>query len=396
MFNICNIYIIIWCVYNLHRYEVLPVENVENIFISKIPLGINLILSLYYFIKVNYKYRLPIYLKGLNVLLAMFVAYGVSSILIGDVHIIKASYIQINNASYIISILRSLLPIYAFYHFTVQGYLTVKTVKVWTMFFVVLYFVYYYIRSKTIVLETEQIEGEFTNNISYLLITLLPGLFLFKNKKIVLFSLLSFIMILVALCMKRGAMIIGVIVSVYMLYSIFKHHKFHNRLLMLLLGIVTLSSISIYVTNLYDSNEYFQHRVSETIEGDTSGRGVIVSTLINSFKYDTSVLQLFFGKGADATLDIAINYAHNDWLEILINQGLVGVLIFLIYWICFYKQYCLMGNNVYKYMTLTIFIIYFLSTIFSMSYNQVSTFAALLLGFSLVNGHRIPNVNNIG
>ena len=29
------------------------------------------------------------------------------------------------------------------------------------------------------------------------------------------------------------------------------------------------------------------------------------------------------------------NFAHNDWLEILTNQGLVGVVIYGFYWVCF-------------------------------------------------------------
>lgn len=384
LFNICNIYIILWCVYNLHRYEILPEEN---IFVSKLPLGINLIMSIYYFFKVNYKCRLPIYLKGLNLLLVMFVAYGVSSILLGGTHIIKASYIEINNASYIVSILRSLLPIYAFYYFAVQGYLTEKSVKIWALIFVAVYFVYYYVRSITIVVETDQVEGEFTNNIGYLLITLLPGLLLFKEKKIIFLSLLLFVMILVALCMKRGAIIIGIIVSVYMLYIIFKHSKISSRILLLLSSVFVFIYFTQYIGNLYEKSEYFQERVNETLEGDTSGRGIIVSTLLDSFKYDTSVLQVFFGKGADATLDIAVNYAHNDWLEILINQGILGVIVFMIYWICFYRQCANMCDNVYKNISVAIFIIYMLSTFFSMSYNQVSTFAALLLGFSLFENH---------
>ena len=150
-----------------------------------------------------------------------------------------------------------------------------------------------------------------------------------------------------------------------------------------------------YVNTLYSNNEYFQGRIESTLEGHSSGRDTIANTLINSFMQDTNIFQVLFGRGADSTVEIAGNYAHNDWLEILTNQGIIGVIIFLIYWVNYWKEIRSMRcKSNYRYILTLIFIIYFLSTLFSMSYNQVTTISALLMGYCLYYGHHKSNIIN--
>ena len=94
-----------------------------------------------------------------------------------------------------------------------------------------------------------------------------------------------------------------------------------------------------------------------------------------------------FGGGANHTLIVTDNYAHNDWLEILINQGILGILVYLFYWFKFWQEqrFC---RNIKKLnlarTSLTICILAsFLMTIFSMSYGDLPIGMSMAIGICL-------------
>ena len=71
------------------------------------------------------------------------------------------------------------------------------------------------------------------------------------------------------------------------------------------------------------------------MEGDISGRDNIAKLIIDYHGTQANVFQIVFGSGSDGTLRLIGAYAHNDWLEILFNQGIVGIIMYVIYWISF-------------------------------------------------------------
>lgn len=142
-------------------------------------------------------------------------------------------------------------------------------------------------------------------------------------------------------------------------------------------------------------NKYIQHRIEQTEEGATSGRDVIFAKLFSYFMHETSAWQFYFGSGANHTVAVAGNYAHNDWLELAVNQGCLGILVYLIYWICMYKTWRNSKSNSIIYSSFgAICVIFFLSTFFSMSYDNMSIYATLCLGYCLANMTKL-NGNNI-
>ena len=115
-----------------------------------------------------------------------------------------------------------------------------------------------------------------------------------------------------------------------------------------------------------------------------SGRDVVFSQLSSYFFNETSAWQFYLGSGANHTVAVAGNYAHNDWLELAVNQGCLGVLVYLIYWICMYKTWRHSKSLPTIYSSLgALLIIYFLSTFFSMSYGSMSIYATLCMGYCL-------------
>ena len=169
-------------------------------------------------------------------------------------------------------------------------------------------------------------------------------------------------------------------------YQTLKSAPRKTRYKIVLLSAAIIVATSFYVGNMLETSEYFQYRIEQTQEGSTSGRDVIFSKLSSYFFNETSAWQFYFGSGANHTVAVAGNYAHNDWLELAVNQGFLGVTVYLIYWICMYKTWRKSKSNSVIYSSLgALCIIFFLSTFFSMSYGSMSIYATLCLGYCLAN-----------
>lgn len=160
-------------------------------------------------------------------------------------------------------------------------------------------------------------------------------------------------------------------------------------------GIVVLTILSIvtvyFITNeILESYEYFIRRLESTLEGNISNRDVIYRTYFNHFISETNLFRFIFGNGANSTLKIGFNYAHNDWLELAINNGLTGVIIYALYFIALIKDYFVLKKKKNKYANVVFmaFIIMFMSSIFSMSYANISMPIAISLGYTMIYVNR--------
>ena len=102
-------------------------------------------------------------------------------------------------------------------------------------------------------------------------------------------------------------------------------------------------------------------------------------------------MQFLFGLGAQGTLSVNESYAHNDWIAILLEQGVFGLLLYLLYWIGFVISWIKSKDNADSFVALGLLIIIGLGkTLFSMYYLPItaemitsSGFFAITLGFFL-------------
>ena len=89
------------------------------------------------------------------------------------------------------------------------------------------------------------------------------------------------------------------------------------------------------------------------------------------------------------------NYAHNDWLEIAVNQGVLGIMIYILYWILFAKESLSKCYDPQIKMALQLlFIIYFMKTIISMSYYDMTIPATFALGYYLAQEKKNEQIIN--
>ena len=346
-----------------------------------------LLVSLYYAIYANHKYRLPVYFKGLNVLLIMFTIYGMILILSGEQIIIQASYRVTANTSYLKTILLSLLPIYAFYVFTRQGLLTEKSIRFWFFIFFILA-IRSFFRSQERQLEAALEAGssatQITSNMGYTFVGLLPALVYFQNKRMLQYILMVACAYFIVISLKRGAIICGAICIVWFLVVNLKKTDRNRRFIVLLLSVLVAVSLALIYNYMLSTSSYFNYRLAQTESGDSSGRDILYSTFFNHFINESDFMRFMLGYGANGTLKISFNFAHNDWLEIAINQGVIGLFIYLLYWIGLYRTWRWSRQQPQAFMSIGMFLsIYFLSTMFSMSYNSVTRFAAMVFGYSL-------------
>lgn len=320
------------------------------------------------------------YLKGLNVLLAMFTVYGVISMM--SMPTIQNRYSTTQSFNYLKTIYISLLPIYSFYYYTQKGKLDEKNLKVWVILFFMLAIVRYYTEQATRLME---IYGdETTNNSGYTILSLIPLIVYWREKSTFQYILLGVAMVFILMAMKRGAILIGALCVVWFLYQSFKNANRKAKIWVFVLTALVIVAGIYAVQYMLENSAYFVSRLEQTKEGNSSNRDIIFSSFWNYYLNETSVWQFLFGQGADASLKVFGAYAHNDWLEILINNGLIGAIIYLVYWIRFYKEWRNSKGNSVVFMVFGLtLLIYFVSTLFSMSYNGMSTYATCGFGYAL-------------
>ena len=174
---------------------------------------------------------------------------------------------------------------------------------------------------------------ETTNNMGYLFVALMPTVALFKNKIRIQYVILIFCMAFIMMGMKRGAIIIGAVSLIYFLYFNYRYNKNVSKIKVVGFSLLIIVAAFFITEYMIDSSDYFESRIEQTKNGSSSGRDKIYEHFWNHFKNELDSSKFLLGNGANATLGIGINYAHNDWLEIAINQGVLGLVIYFIYWL---------------------------------------------------------------
>ena len=167
-----------------------------------------------------------------------------------------------------------------------------------------------------------------TNNTGYYFAMLMPLMCIVINKKygIFLFAILLYFCIGSA---KRGAIGCFLICAFYFFFYSMKYNPIKKRNNQIIKIAVFLLIILWFAHYLYIDNFYLQARVERSIyENDLSGRDIIYAKLVDTYM-NGDLFALIFGHGMNKTIEIAGIFAHQDWLELLINHGLVGLLLYL-------------------------------------------------------------------
>lgn len=226
----------------------------------------------------------------------------------------------------------------SFYFISLYGYFKRSVLKVFTLLLAAL-FVYNILHFDVTTLG----EGEFNfasaNNKAYSLVALFPFLLLFWNKKWLMIILMVASLVFIVFCLKRGAMLCiaaYLIVTFYMIIKLNKRRHKYQLLTKIIIAIIIGAFVYAFI-DIYNDNEFLQKRFDHGSET----REAIYTKLFTGIE-DSNLLEMVMGHGPLSTVTVAGIYAHNDWLEVIYDFGILGIILYLLIPVAmfrFYKRY---------------------------------------------------------
>lgn len=349
--------------------------------LARIFQGLLILFGLYYVFIANTKYYLPVFFKGLNLLLAMFTIYGVALIIVNPYWVAHGTH------TYLKFIYIALLPVYPFYVFAKTGQLTEKNMRFWYILFLfVSIYAYNSMQARLLTHAAERGSSatEFTLVVGYHFAALLPGLVLFRKKPVLQYILLAICGYYIISAMKRGAILCGAVCILWFFISNWKSATYKQRKILIAVTFLVVLGGTYYVNYMLTNSRWFQHRVEQTKEGDDSNRTILYSRAYNYVMEEEDFLHLTFGNGAMYSYKAVGGPVHQDWLEIALCQGVLGVLIYLIYFICYFISWRRAKRYSPAFMAIGMsLIVYGLSSCFSMSYSSVKCYCSMVIGYYL-------------
>jgi len=343
--------------------------------ISQSILALVIVISTIYFFKQFFlKTKKPLFYKAWTLLLILNV-FG---------FIFTGSLKDPIHFSMFKGILISLLIFYPFYYF---AYKELLNSKILIQFFVIIFPVtifQFFTNEQNLLIELNS--DSVVNNFAYAFVGLIPFAFFFRNK-LLAYGAIVILMFFIITGAKRGALVAGALGLLLFMYFQLRIISKKNRWTGYAVSLFFIVALSYVTINFLESNEFLINRLESLREGNISGRDQIYATIFNTWYNDDSVTHFLFGYGfaGSTVLSGGGLVAHNDWLELLSNFGLLGVGIYLFF---FYTGFSSIRNATWnvnrKIIMLTILSIWFLTTLFSMGYtSDLGYIRAILIAFLL-------------
>lgn len=376
--TLCDIYVVLFALY---EYAAMYIRSSLASLGTYFPM---LLICIYGLYQAAFNYKTKGYINALIVFVLYLSFYGVIHWMSG------ARPGGIKPTAFLFGNFLSLAPVFVFYIGTIRGEIDERRMLVYLIVFIILSILRFRYNYVTHDMELEEGFSNvgFTNNAAYLFVSLLPFVFLFDKKPIMQYFVLIVLLYFIMNGMKRGAIFTTIgFLAVFAHYTIGREKVKNSKTKRLIpLLFLVLASYAIYyiVQNYWLNNDYFYYRVNSIEEGDSSGRDFIWKTLWNGFLNNGNVFQMLFGLGADGTVSIVGKHAHNDWLELLTDCGLVGVVVYLVYFYYFIKEaFKYKSQKPEMYFVTSCIVILFLRSLFSMSFMDMYIGISVALGYGL-------------
>ena len=374
------LYIFLWIVYLLNGVVFEP-----SGIVIRLSLLFIMLISLYNVYTAHIGRKQPKYVMGVDILVFVFTIYGVWFIF-DPVVLVNESGEKMIHYVYLKQVYMSLLPFYSFYTFSLCGSLNYKNILYLLPLFIILALIKYFDRQHLIQVDVYQ--DNFTNNVGYQFAAFLPYVFLLEKKKNIQYLLLLFLITMCFLSAKRGSIIVSLVFLGWFIYSRMRYSKRNKG--KLLLGTILVIVAVYYIFNYFVlNNAYFASRLDTTVGGDREEvRSLIYADLFDWFLHDNTTYGFLLGNGPYTSVKIIGMLAHNDWLEIALAIGCVGLVSYLFYWICLIqtaKVFKRGKKNLAYYILISFFLIYFMKSMFSMSYDTIPVAASMILALAIAN-----------
>lgn len=270
--------------------------------------------------------------------------------------------------SYVTSIgnnLCAFLPLCLFSYLAKKGTMTEKFITVMTIILLLACVAYYIHYEQMRVLVKELDEGDSTTiNASTVFLMMIPLLF-YEKRRVLLYAELGICVFFIVAAVKRGNIVAAALPLAILLRYQFKDSKKNALSLFVLLCFVIGGAY--YLQEYLSSSYYFQQRLEDTLNGNSSGRDRIYVEAFSIWEKSNG-FHLFFGNGFRAVTRTIGTPAHSDWIEILVDNGVFGVMFYLGIFVCFFSVVRHTHSLPEKLILFSAFLIWFAKSIYSMAY----------------------------
>ena len=351
--------------------------------------------ALYYSYVAVTNYKLPIFFKGTFLFVLTLTLYGIFLVIVGDDIFWKATGHVLRKYLYILWLIPAMLSVVPVYIFTSRGLIGEREMKILFLIFFICGINSYYggleqQMAYAVLMQEEEME-EFTVTSVYQLLSLLPLIILFKKQQILQFIFLAVIFIFLVLSAKRGAIMLGGASAVLFILSMFVNSSLAKKVAIFFITVALMFVIYLFINYQMETSPYFASKVQRTFEGYASGRDEYAKHILDYYLNTSTTFQMIFGIGAQGTLAANESFAHNDWLAILLEQGVFGVFLYVIYWIGFVLTWLKSRIDFDAFVVIgLLLLIGFGKSVFSMYYLPISPemmtsscFFAIALGYYL-------------
>lgn len=356
---------------------------------AKFLIVILLVYSLYKVIDVNLRYKVPIFLKGVNLLLLMFTVYGIVYLIAGEDYIINSAsgIVKLVKWHYLKNIYSSLPTIYVYYDYAQKGVLR-KEKNVFALLIILLisaivgFFGYYAMVTEETGASFKYIDG-LTNNMGYRFVPIMALCFVVKKWR---FPIICICMAFIVASLKRGALVVGIVSFITYFYMLYCESTGLRRIAVVAFFVVAVVAGGYFGYDFYEKSEGMQRRLEQTLEGNSSGRDELYTKILEYYPKQESTLAMLIGNGADSTVGLAGNYAHDDWLELLMNQGLLGIVVYMVFYMYWYRTLQVIKRKAPDEVKVAFGLLLLgslVTSIFSMAYSSFGATSCIVIGMAL-------------
>lgn len=175
--------------------------------------------------------------------------------------------------------------------------------------------------------------------LAYFPLLIIPWIMLLRQPLLRFGTTLLVATAVVASLKRGGGITLAVMIAVYLFvelaYASGRHRFWYSILAVTVLAIGVAVAIQIDIS----LDHSLTSRLASLEADEGSGRLNIYSEAIDLIR-DASVFELIAGRGYQSTLAIMGVTAHNDWLEVLIDYGLVGLSLYSLLHFCLVVRMC--------------------------------------------------------
>lgn len=230
------------------------------------------------------------------------------------------------------------------------------------MFALMMACIFYFIHSRNVIVS--KYDQDVTMNASSLFLWLIPMILIFR-KKIPTMLVLGVSVYFLILASKRSNIIAAIPTLFIYFRSIIFNKQIKSRLkVSLFIGVVALV---MFAYHWIISNEYFLYRVDQTIEGNSSNRDILYEGFWNMWLNSDTIWHMLFGVGYNGANNSYLqSMAHCDWLEYLIDYGIIGVICYSAFIVGIIRYLVRSQNMEAKLLFISILFILLIKSVFSM------------------------------